>query len=148
MVGAQESNKSLKDKLAKIKSGEMKPPAIPEDNIVLPPIESSKMQNKVSNEEYFKEVYSKHVDSVERLEKKLGYLKKSNESPQKRYKKVRELVPYEQMFESAMDNCKSLIKARKCTSMSCLSSEKGKKLEDYEVNEDKISRTDKMYRVD
>lgn len=112
---------------------------------MLPPIESPKNQNKVSNEEYFKEVYSKHVDSVERLEKKLSYLKKSNESPQRRYKKVRELIPYEQVFESVVENSKSLIKARKCASMSCLTSDKGKKVEEVEIEEDKISRTDKMY---
>ncbi len=83
------------------------------------------------------------MDIVEHLEKKLMNLKKLNESPQKRYKQVRELIPYEQLFEYAVENCKNLIKIRKSSSVPRLSTKRIK--DEASVKDDGISRTDKVY---
>ena len=133
----------MKEKIEKIKSGEVKTVS-PEKSAMLPPIEQSQSQMQVvNNDDYYKEIYSKHVDIIEHLEKKLGNLKKLNESPQKRYKQVRELIPYEQLFEYAVENCKNMIKMRKSSSVPRLSTKRIK--EEAPVKDDSISRTDKVY---
>ena len=116
----------------------------PEKSAILPPIEATQSQIlTVSGEDYYKEIYSKHVDIVEHLEKKLINLKKLNESPQKRYKQVRELIPYEQLFEYAVENCKNMIKIRKSSSVPRLSTKRIR--DEAAVKDDAISRTDKVY---
>ena len=88
---------------------------------MLPPINSVTEVEPKENSEYFNEILSKHQDVLERLEKKLYTAKRYNDSPIKKNKAVRDLIPYEQLFDLIATAEKEKVEKRKYASASALS---------------------------
>lgn len=138
LYSAKQGNDVLHQKYTQLKSTTSKTGRQYEErSAMLPPINSVTEVEPKENSEYFNEVFSKHQDILERLERKLYNAKRSNDSPIKKNKSVRDLIPYEQLFDLIASAEKEKVGKRKYASASALSKQK-------DHCPEKLSKADKI----